>query len=143
MRSGASPDGDVRGKAELLSRSVKSLEPVIDAIVTAPAALWDLDVSGYTPEAIDEAIAVGRTLARVLPGGRSDTLLTKVMLGVFGCVPAFDRYVRNGLGVWTFCPRALRTIQAFYEEHRTVIERRRVPTIDFTTSQPTRPPLFR
>lgn len=129
--------GMFRGKATLLSRSVKCLEPVIDAIVATPAQVWNLDVSDYAPETIDAAMQAGRTLARVLPGGRSDTLVTKVMLGVFGCVPAFDRYVRTGLGVWTYCPKAFRTIRAFYEEHDTVIEQRRVDTIDFATSQPT------
>lgn len=28
----------------------------------------------------------------------SDVLVTKIMLGVFGCVPAFDRYIKDGFG---------------------------------------------
>lgn len=30
----------------------------------------------------------------------SDTLLTKILLGVFGCIPAYDRYFKRGLSMF-------------------------------------------
>lgn len=35
---------------------------------------------------------------RYEPGQESDTLLTKILLGVYGCVPAYDRYFKDGIG---------------------------------------------
>lgn len=59
------------------------------------------------------------------------------MLGVFGCVPAFDTYFKKGFGVWTFGRKALDRVERFYVENADVIERHRVPTIDFATGAPT------
>ena len=36
--------------------------------------------------------------ARHDPVQESDTLLTKILLGVYGCVPAYDRYFKDGIG---------------------------------------------
>ncbi len=123
--------GMFRGSAELLSRSAKCFVPVLEAIVDAPPEVWKIDAGAYSPEAIDTLLGVGRTIGRVLPGGQSPTLVTKTMLGVFGCVPAFDNYFRKGFGVWSFGRKALGMINAFYERHGEVIERHRVPTWDF------------
>lgn len=32
-------------------------------------------------------------------GLASDTLVTKILLGTFGCIPAFDRYLKNGIKI--------------------------------------------
>jgi len=71
----------------------------------------------------------------------SDTLLTKIMLGVFGSVPAFDINFRRackpeGL-IATFGPKALRKIGAFYQRNPTVIDAHRLPTLDFTSGAET------
>ena len=55
-------------------------------------------------------IRIGRALGWVLPGGHSDTLVTKTMLGVFGCVPAFDSYFRRGIGTSGFRPSGMRKV---------------------------------
>jgi hypothetical protein len=59
------------------------------------------------------------------------------MLGVFGCVPAFDRYFREGFGASTFGPKALSAIGTYYRMNAETIEACRVPTIDFATGEPT------
>ena len=48
------------------------------------------------------------------PVEASDILVTKVMLGVFGCVPAFDTYFKKGFGVSTFSKGSLRLVGEFY-----------------------------
>lgn len=89
--------GMFRGSATLLTRSARCFAPIIDAIAQAPTIAWESDVSDYDDDTIAELIRIGRQLGRVLPGGQSDTLVTKTMLGVFGCVPAFDSYFRRGI----------------------------------------------
>jgi hypothetical protein len=61
----------------------------------------------------------------------SDILVTKTMLGVFGCVPAFDRYFRKGFGCHTLCRDALLRIGTFYEDNRARIDGQRIFTLDF------------
>jgi hypothetical protein len=76
---------------------------------------------------------VYRELRASLPGGQSQTLVTKTMLGVFGCVPAYERCFRDAFGAATFGPRSLSGLEAFYRVHAEAIDEHRVPTIDFAT----------
>src|SRR5216117_2204852 len=59
------------------------------------------------------------------------------MLGVFGCVPAFDAYFRKGFGVSTLGRKSLRKIARFNEDHAEAIETHRVPTLDFASGAET------
>ena len=127
--------GMFRGRAELRNQSVKCFAPVVEAIVAAPAEVWEIDADAYTAEAVDIILEVSAELRRSLPGGQSDTLVSKAMLGVFGCVPAFDRFFRLGFGVSSFGRKSLRTIGSFYAANSEVIERYRVPTLDFGTGE--------
>jgi len=70
-------------------------------------------------------------------GSISETLVTKIMLGVFGCVPAFDRNFKQGFGVSTFGAKALNMVADFYEDHAELIDACRIPTVDFVTGEPT------
>jgi hypothetical protein len=132
--------GMLRGKADLLRRSARYLVPVIEAVASAERPLWRIDVDRYTDASIEQLLMFADRIRRAMPGARrgaSDTLVTKIMLGVFGSVPAFDRYFTQGLGVSTLCPRNLKRVGAFYQEHAEVIDRHRVPTLDFAKGEPT------
>ena len=59
------------------------------------------------------------------------------MLGVFGCVPAFDGNFERGFGVSTFGRGALVRIGQFYKENSEAIERNRVTTLRFETGTAT------
>ncbi len=98
--------GMFRGKAELLTHSVKRLAPVIDVISGAPRALWEVDADDYGTDAKALLVEAECRFREALPGGQSQTLVTKTMLGVFGCVPAFDRFFRVGFGTSRFGPKA-------------------------------------
>ena len=74
-----------------------------------------------------------RQIRTALPDATSDILVTKIMLGVFGNVPAFDTNFKKGSGLSTYGRGALRRVERFYREHTDVIERHRVPTLDFDT----------
>jgi hypothetical protein len=68
----------------------------------------------------------------------SDILITKTMLGVFGCVPAFDYYFRTGFGCSTFCANALMRIGTFYREHQAAIDAAAVFTLDLDSGLDTK-----
>jgi hypothetical protein len=55
------------------------------------------------------------------------------MLGVFGSVPAFDTNFKTGFGVYGFGESSLMRVGRFYQENAELIDRNRVPTIDFDT----------
>ena len=134
--------GMYRGSTALLQQSVKRLAPVIAAIAAAPPAIWSVDADDYSGATVDLVFEIGRRLRLALPPGSTDTLVTKIMLGVFGCVPALDAnfvegFRRAGYGRASFRPETLRRIARFYDAQAAVIERFRVPTLDFDTGQPT------
>lgn len=56
----------------------------------------------------------------------TDTLLTKIMLGVFGVIPAFDRYFLSGanaiLGFSSFNQQNLSLLYGFAKEHENEIK---------------------
>ncbi len=129
--------GMFRGRSQLLKRSMKHYVPVLEAIAGADKNLWELDVDRYDADGIRMILSGAQGIRKSFPHPVRDVLLTKIMLGVFGCVPAFDRYFRDGFKAHTLGPKALRRLGAFYESREDVIERYRVPTIDFLSGEPT------
>ena len=123
--------GMFRGSAALLQKSAKALEPAIRFAANAPTYIRDADVAQYDEDLIKELLSFGKTLGAKLPGGNSDTLITKAMLGIFGCVPAFDRFFRVGFGTSGFNKKTMHRLREFYEDHQEAIESQRVATIDF------------
>jgi len=128
--------GMLRGSAELLQRSARHLVPIITLIAAADPVLWNIDADRYTDKNVKLLLGAGDTLRQAWPG-MSDILVTKIMLGVFGNVPAFDTNFKKGFGVSTFGPKSLRKIGEFYHAHRNVIDAHCVPTLDFMSAQPT------
>lgn len=130
--------GMLRGSSDLLQRSVRHLVPLIETIADAPAEVWDLDLNDYDMQGIDLVQRTALDVRRALrPIAASDILVTKVMLGVFGCVPAFDTYFKRGFGVSTFSKGSLRLVGEFYDANAVEIDGLRTPTLDFATGQPT------
>jgi hypothetical protein len=59
----------------------------------------------------------------------SDTLQTKILLGIFGCTPAYDRYFKNGVSLYNkannnkilvkiFGKNSYKTMWDFYNEQK-------------------------
>lgn len=128
--------GMLRGSAELLQKSARYLIPAIELIASAEIALWEIDAHCYTEHNILQLLETGDVFREVYPT-MSDILLTKIMLGVFGNVPAFDTNFKKGFKVATFGRKALRKVGAFYEDNSMVIERYRAQTLDFVSGKPT------
>lgn len=128
--------GMLRGSADLLQKSARHLIQVIEVVARTDASLWELDAHCYTESNIQRLLELASTIRRPHPG-MSDILVTKIMLGVFGSVPAFDSNFKRGCRVATFGPKALRKIGTFYQDHAEVINAYRVSTLDFDSGEPT------
>ncbi len=140
--------GMYRPRGELFQKSARHLIPIIEVIAGSEKLIardggktvWDVDVDCYTESNILLMLLVGEKIRCARPG-MSDTLVTKIMLGVFGNVPAFDINFTAGCkaaGICgTFGKKSLKQLGMFYRKNATVIERYRVPTLDFVTGLPT------
>ena len=129
--------GMLRASSVLLQRSVKHYVPVIEVIASSPPEIWNVDADCYTEANFGLVSETARQVREAFPDGASDILITKIMLGVFGCVPAFDTYFKKGFGAWTFGRKALGRVAEFYRDNASVIDRHRVPTLEFDTGMET------
>ncbi len=122
--------------SQLMQKNAKYLIPVIEVIATADASLWEIDAHCYDPTNIQRLDELAGKICNALPNvSGTDTLKTKIMLGVFGSVPAFDTTFRRACKeermVATFGERGLKTIAEFYQKNENVINAYRVRTLDF------------
>jgi hypothetical protein len=128
--------GMLRGSSSLLQRSVLQFAPLIEVIVEAEPAVWSIDAHRYTRDEWSLLNDIrGRVRTALAPHQASDILVTKILLGVFGCVPAFDTYFRRGMGVTSFGPKALSVIEDFYRRNEETVERHRRRTLTFPTGE--------
>ena len=129
--------GMLRGSAELLQKSARYFVPLIKAVALTEPSVWEIDANLYTELNIAMLLSLADTL-RLANGGMSDILVTKVILGVFGSVPAFDTNFKSGFCVSTFGVKALRKVGVFYADNAELLDKYRVPTLDFVSGAPTR-----
>jgi hypothetical protein len=87
--------GMLRGSSKLLQRSVRNFIPLVEVIANSSPAVWEADAHLYGDGSCSSVFETARQIREALPLGASDTLVTKVMLGTFGCVPAFDTYFKT------------------------------------------------
>lgn len=106
----------------LLQKSVKIFEDLIKYIALEKCDVWGIDVDEYTDDNIKKLIKCGEDIKNMLGDKRvTDTLVTKIMLGVFGNVPAFDTYFKLGSSLGTFNEHSLEQIKIFYDKNSKVI----------------------
>ncbi len=88
--------GMLRGSSFTLSKSIKHYEPLIIYISQRPSSLWDIDVDSYKENSGLIIKTYNEIKKRVVEKDakgnykRHLTLVTKIMLGVFGIIPAYD-----------------------------------------------------
>ena len=129
--------GMLRGSSGLLWRSSAGLAPVLKQIASEPGSIWDLDAHSDADELYDlsRRVRAGFKDAGVRA---SDTLVTKTMLGVFGCVPALDHFFQTGFQCGGLTKPTLRRIGQFCLDNQAEIDASRVFTLDFVTEQETK-----
>jgi hypothetical protein len=138
--------GMLRGSSFLLNKSVKYYEPLVEYIKESDPNIWDIDVCNYSNDNINKIVEIYSGIKNLLiPDNKSDlTLVTKVMLGVFGVVPAFDNYFGNTFrGIFSDCrfrrinKKSLSSIKTFYEHNSSEIDRFQIPVKSFSEDKET------
>jgi hypothetical protein len=132
--------GMYRGSSQLLQKSAKGLEKVIEVLAATDSALFKIDVHKYDEESIQQILDLKDRLQEAFSHDATTTLLTKTMLGVFGCIPAFDSYFVRGSGLRTVNEENLLQIKDFYLRNEDLIERNRNSrfTLNFDSGEPTK-----
>ena len=148
--------GMYRGSSFLLQKDYKVLVPVVEEILKpeydrlfglACASLRDDEVQGSL-EKLYKYIAEhfgpirDEVAGRVVASDVSPVLITKILMGTLGCVPAYDRFFQDGVATYKvttreYSPNSILKLVDFYEEHNDRLEeaRRRMRVGDLTYPQ--------
>jgi len=131
--------GMMRGSSFLLEKSVRNFSNLIITISKMNPKLWEIDVPNYNDENISLLLDCKQQIIDALgkENKPSDTLVTKIMLGVFANIPAFDQYFRKSLRLHSVNKKSLLKIKSFYEENKETFDSFKIYTFDFLTSQET------
>ncbi|MDR3502176.1 MAG: hypothetical protein P4L79_06285 [Legionella sp.] len=131
--------GMLRGASYLLQKSIKFYEPLIKAIAKSDHAYWCIDINNYTDKNISLLLKCCKMINESLgpENTTSDTLITKIMLGVYGNVPAFDTYFKKGFMISSLNKTSLKKIYNFYLKNVDVIDNQLINTLDIVTGLPT------
>ncbi len=131
--------GMMRGSSFLLEKSVKNFSNLIISISKMHPKLWEIDVPNYNEENIYLLLDCKQKIIDSLgkENKPSDTLVTKIMLGVFANIPAFDQYFRKSLKVHFVNKKSLLKIREFYLENKEDFDSFKIYTFDFLTSKET------
>ncbi len=133
--------GMLRGSGLLLQRSAKIYEKIIEAIIYFPKDYWEIDVSESYEDKFNELNEIYKKIYEILrkSGGERnyDTIITKIMLGVFGNIPAFDSNFCCAFKLWRFDRKSIVAIGDFYAENIEIINQYSAEfrTIDFYTGE--------
>lgn len=123
--------GMYRGSSILLKeKSIKHYVPLITWISECNPKLWDIDANNYSDENINILLEAYSTIKNKLGNKGTATLITKIMLGVFGNVPAFDSKFRDTFANYSCGQPAftkpnhktLTKIKEFYDNNKVLID---------------------
>ena len=145
--------GMYRGSSFLLQKDYKVHVPVVEIIleekyapllgITAEGLLEDdkLDLLEDVSTRIRQAYANEQPSFVGVTNNATDTLVTKILLGALGCVPAYDRYyvqaVRQyGISVGGYDRRSVRDVAKYYLQHKDAFETVRAELSAYGTEYP-------
>ncbi len=140
--------GMFRGSSKITQKSVKYFEPLIKWISEADKKFWEIDVDSYNDENVrQKLIEAFNEIRKVLRNGQninvSIVLVTKIMLGIFSNVPAFDVNVKHFFQInnnrQTIGDDELIRIYTFYTQNRDLIDKysANIHTFDFSSCKQT------
>jgi hypothetical protein len=142
--------GMFRGSSFLLQHSIKHFQPTIEYINTLGKSVWTIDVDNYTEENIQTIIKIYQEIKKrlILKGNTDLIITTKILLGVFGFIPAFDKYFCDSFRdiADKHCrfrkvdETSLKFIYSFYKENKQSIDHLSAETFttDFLTGKETK-----
>ena len=128
--------GMLRGSSFLLQKNPAYLKELVEWIYDQPESTWNLDVQDYKEKQNEISALYEGVKEKILKGEEHQhlTLVTKILLGVFAVVPAYDRFftetfkevskeIDGYCGFTCFDERSLNVIYKFYFENRTEIDK--------------------
>jgi hypothetical protein len=131
--------GMFRASSRLPSKSIIQFEPLVHVIAETPKSVWEIDANCYSSENSEALVQLGHRIAATFAHYVTPTLVTKIMLGVYGNVPAFDSFVTKGLRKGglpsSFVAATLRKLGRYYERNTEAIDGHLTTTYDFDTGQ--------
>lgn len=98
--------GMYRGSSKLLQKDYKVHKRIIRELLDDKyKRLWHLDFGGIDPggREVYQVFQIVDTLRNILTDleiSPTNTLVTKVLLGTIGCIPAYDELFINGVTYW-------------------------------------------
>ena len=136
--------GMYRGSSFLLQKDYKVLSPIVEEVLkpeydclfgVACADLREAEVQGSL-EKLYKYIAKhfqpirDEVAGREVPTPVSPVLITKILMGTLGCVPAYDRFFQDGVATYKvttqeYSPNSVLKLVDFYEEHNDRLEEAR------------------
>lgn len=125
--------GMLRGSSFLLWKNPAYLKDLVEWIYEQPLSSWDIDVEDYK-ESSQTILDLYHAAEEYMLKGEDHqavTLVTKVLLGVFAIIPAYDRFFRgsfsdiagNKCGFSKLNKKSLEIIYQFYIENKDEIEK--------------------
>lgn len=131
--------GMMRGSSFLLEKSVRNYTKLIIAISKMKPKLWEIDVDKYNDKNIKILLDCKKQIIEGLgkENNPTDTLVTKIMLGVFANIPAFDTFFKKSMKVYSVNNKSLLKIKKFYEKNQETLDDYTITTFDFSTSKKT------
>lgn len=141
--------GMLRGSSFLLQKSVKHLQPIIEYYSTLDKDIWEIDIDNYSEGNILKITEIYNNSKRLIIDKDNShlTLITKILLGIFGFIPAFDQFFcktfktifDNKCGFTTVNSKSLNLLAEFYTDNKSEISKisENTFTTDFITGNKT------
>ncbi|ERH33037.1 MULTISPECIES: hypothetical protein [Actinomycetaceae] len=136
--------GMYRGSSFLLQKDYKVLVPIVEKILkpeydclfgVACVGLREPEVQKRLKKLCDDIAAHfgpirDEVAGRKVASSVSPVLITKILMGTLGCVPAYDRFFQDGVATYKvttreYSPESVRRLLDFYEEHNDRLEEAR------------------
>lgn len=86
--------GMYRGSSNLLRKDYKVHSNLIKQLIDECSDLWNEDITWEQLEKAKNIIVDYYSFFQI---SATDTLITKILMGMFACVPAYDNFVKNAL----------------------------------------------
>lgn len=145
--------GMYRGSSFLLQKDYKVHIPVVKIVleekyspllgITAERLLDEqmLDLLEDISARIRQAYASEQSSFEGIINNATDTLVTKILLGTLGCVPAYDRYYVQAVRKYNISSggydrRSIKDVAKFYLKYKDIFEKVRIELSSYGTEYP-------
>lgn len=136
--------GMYRGSCFIFHKDYKVHTPIVDEILKPEYdCLFGIACEGLRESEVQDRLEKLRDYiadyfdpirkevrGRAVSSSVSPVLITKILMGTLGCVPAYDRFFQDGVATYKvttreYSPKSVRRLVDFYEEHNDRLEEAR------------------